>query len=103
MSQLLLSKIKGEILLFQDNHPAHQSLETKKFLSKYPRIKINSFPKYSPDLNPKENFWNYLRKKFLNNKLFETTEEMATGIIKFIESIPKKVVKKICSYEYLLR
>jgi len=54
-------------------------------------------------MNPKENFWNYLRKKFLNNKLFETVEEMAEEVKNFIKSIPKKVVKRICSYEYLLR
>ena len=54
-------------------------------------------------MNPQENFWNYIRKKFLNNKLFETVEEMAEEVKIFIKSIPKKVVQKICSYNYLLR
>ena len=60
-------------------------------------------PEYSPDLNPKENFWNYLRKKFLNNKVFKTVAEMADAVKEFIKKIPKEIVKKICSYDYLLR
>ena len=100
---LLLSSIKGKIILFQDNHPVHQSKETRDFLLKHRRIDIISLPKYSPELNPKENFWNYIRKKFLNNKLFDSVEQMAEEVLNFIKNIPKKIVKKICSYEYLLR
>lgn len=101
--KLLLSSIKGKIFLVMDNHPSHHSKKTKEFLEKHRRIEIKCLPEYSPELNPKENFWNYVRKKFLNNKLFETVEEMAKAVMEFIKSIPKKIVKKVCSYEYLLR
>ena len=101
--KLLLSSIKGNIDLIIDNSPVHHSSKVKKFLEKQRRINIICLPKYSPEMNPKENFWNYLRKKFLNNKLFETVEEMAEGIKNFIGKLSKKIVKKICSYEYLLR
>lgn len=101
--KLLLSSIKGKIILFRDNHPAHHSLETQNFLEKHRRIEIVCFPKYSPELNPKENFWNYIRKKFLNNKLFKSAEEMVEEILNFIKNIPKKIVRSVCSYEYLLK
>jgi len=101
--KLLLSSIKGKIDLVIDNSPVHHSKKVKEFLGKKPRIKIICLPKYSPEMNPQENFWNYVRKKFLNNKLFETVEGMAEEVKKFIKSIPKKIVKNICSYEYLLR
>jgi len=101
--RLLLSSIKGKIDLVIDNSPIHHSLKVKEFLLKHRRINVICLPKYSPEMNPQENFWNYVRKKFLNNKLFETVEEMAEKVKEFIKSIPKKVVKKICSYEYLLR
>ena len=52
-------------------------------------------------MNSQEHFWGYIRKKFLNNKVFDTVEEMAEEVKKFIKSIPKKVVKSICSYDYL--
>lgn len=99
----LLSKIIGEITLILDNHSVHHSKAVNKFLEKNTRLHLVFLPEYSPDLNPKENFWNYLRMKYLNNKVFKTTEEMSREVIKFIKSIPKDTVKSICSYEYLLR
>jgi len=100
---LILSRTKGRINLVIDNSPVHHSKKVKSFLEKRKRINLICLPKYSPEMNPKENWWNYLRKKFLNNKIFKTVEEMAEGIKDFVEKVPKKVVKKICSYEYLLR
>lgn len=100
---LLLNKIDGEITLVMDNHPSHHSKKVQQFLDVNPRINPLFLPEYSPDFNPKENFWNYLRKKFLNNKVFKDVKEMAREVKKFIRKIPKRIVKKICSYEYLLR
>lgn len=101
--KLLLSSIKGKIDLVIDNSPVHHCKKVKEFLEKKPRIKIICLPKYSPEMNPQENFWNYIRKKFLNNKLFKTVGEMAEEVKQFIKSIPKKIIKSICSYEYLLK
>ena len=100
---LLLNKIEGEITLVLDNSPVHHSKAATQFLEVNPRVNTLFLPEYSPDLNPKENFWNYLRKKFLNNKVFKTVEEMAREVKRFIKKIPREIVKKICSYDYLLR
>ena len=100
---LLLASIKGDIFLVLDNHPSHHSKVVQKFLENNPRINLIFLPEYSPDLNPKENFWNYIRKKFLNNKVFVTVEDMAREVVNFIKNIPKEVVKRVCSYKYLLR
>lgn len=98
----LLESTPKNIYILQDNHPSHKAKKVQKLLEENPRIKIISLPEYSPDLNPKENFWNYLRKKLLNNRLFKTIEEMSQAITNFITSIPQNTIKKICSYEYLL-
>lgn len=99
---MLLASIEGTIYIVLDNHPTHHSKAVKSFLDTHPRIQPLWLPAYSPRLNPKENFWNYLRKKFLNHKLFKTVEEMARGVMDFIKSIPREVVKSVCSYDYLL-
>jgi len=99
---VLLASIKGDIFLVLDNHPSHHSKAVQKFLESHLRINVIFLPEYSPDLNPKENFWNYVRKKFLNNKVFKTVEEMVSGVVGFMKDIPKEVVKKVCSYQYLL-
>lgn len=101
--ELLLNSIDGEITLVMDNSPIHHSKIVNNFFDNNSRLNRIFLPEYSPDFNPKENFWNYLRKKFLNNKVFKTVEDMASEVLKFIKKIPKEIVKKICSYEYLLR
>ena len=101
--KLLLNSVDGEITLVLDNSPVHHSKIVNQFVDNNSRLNRIFLPEYSPDFNPKENFWNYLRKKFLNNKVFKSVKEMAEGVIKFIKKIPKEVVKKICSYDYLLR
>lgn len=101
--KLLLEDIDGEITLVLDNSPVHHSKIVNQFFDNNPRLNRIFLPEYSPDFNPKENFWNYLRKKFLNNKVFKTVAEMAEAVKEFIKKIPKEVVKKICSYNYLLR
>lgn len=99
----LLNSVDGEITLVLDNSPVHHSKVVNNFFDSNQRLNRIFLPEYSPDLNPKENFWNYLRKKFLNNKVFKTVGEMASGVLEFIKKIPREVVKKLCSYDYLLR
>ena len=99
---LLLNSITGEINLILDNHSVHHSKAVNEFMKKHERLHPVFLPEYSPDLNPKENFWNYLRSKYLNNKVFGTVDEMAKGVINFISNISKEIVKSVCSCEYLL-
>ena len=101
--KLLLNSIDGEITIVLDNSPVHHSKIVNQFVEINPRLNRIFLPEYSPDLNPKENFWNYLRKKFLNNKVFKSVNDMAEAVKEFIKKIPREVVKKICSYDYLLR
>jgi transposase len=35
-------------------------------------ISVLLLPPYSPELNPQENVWNYLRQNYLANRVFET-------------------------------
>jgi transposase len=37
-------------------------------------LSILFLPPYSPELNPAENIWQYLRQTYLSNRVFETWE-----------------------------
>jgi transposase len=39
-------------------------------------ITLLPLPPYSPELNPAENIWEYLRKNKLSNRLYQTYEEI---------------------------
>ena len=41
-----------------------------------PNLSILYRPPYSPELNPQENIWQYLRQAYLFNRLFKTYEDI---------------------------
>lgn len=100
--RLLLRRNQGDLTLVLDNHPSHHSKRVRQFLDINPRLNLLFLPAYSPDLNPQENLWRHLRKKLLNNKLFKSVKDMAKALKQFLRKLPKKVVKSVCSYDYLL-
>ena len=57
-------------------------------------------PPYSPELNPAENMWAMLKRKFTNN-LFHTLEEVSEFITNATANLTKERVKKICGFEYV--
>lgn len=45
-------------------------------------LSILYLPPYSPELNPQENIWQYLRQTYLSNRLFETYEDIVDACCK---------------------
>lgn len=68
--RLLLQHIRGHIVLLWDRLNAHRSADTRRFLSQKPRLHPVFFPSYSPELNPTEYFWSYLKTNPLANACF---------------------------------
>jgi transposase len=67
--QHLLKHIPGKIMVIWDGASIHRSKEIKKFLSSggSERIHLERLPSYSPDLNPDEGVWQYLKCVCLKN------------------------------------
>ncbi len=84
--------MRKNILLVWDNAPSHKSQTVKRFLSEQdqenPRIWMANIPPYSPELNPIEQLWGYLKKK-LANQFFKTTKELKIAVVKELEKIKK--------------
>ena len=76
----------------------HWTLDALRFY-KENNIVVIDWPAYSPDLNPIENVWAYIKEK-LSGKKFISTKQIETEIIKIWESIPKIQIEKICESIY---
>ena len=58
-------------------------------------------PSYSPELNPIEKLWRWLRKEVIHNSLFTTLEELMDALEKeFHKLTPQKFVQ-LCHCSYL--
>jgi transposase len=64
-------------------------------------IDIFLLPPYSPELNPVERFWKYLKKNVLHNRLFETLESLEASLEIFINSLQNSTIAQLCKNNYL--
>lgn len=95
----------GKILLILDNARAHHSKELEPFLeANKDRLKLLFLPPYSPDLNPMEWFWKFLRKQVTHNTFFNTFKKFQRALIKFIRKfkLPSLEIKTRCCFANLI-
>ncbi len=85
----------NEYLFQQDNAPAHVSKLTKQYFNAN-SIKIMDWPAQSPDLNPIENIWAYV-KHHLSKKNPKNLAELKAYIIEIWRSIPQDFIDKLIS------
>jgi transposase len=85
------------MVLIMDGAGWHKSKE----LSIPDNIKIIYLPPYSPELNPVERLWLYIKNNILANKLYETIDVLESTLCSFIQQLPNQLVKTICNINYL--
>ena len=83
-----------KIYLQMDNAKIHWTLDALKFYSEN-NITVVDWPAYSPDLNPIENIWAYIKSR-LSGKRFVSIKQLETELIKIWESISQEQISKTC-------
>lgn len=61
-------------------------------------IHLLFIPPYSPELNPAEKMWQYLKNK-LSNKIFKTLEDLSNEICLTYQNLTDEIVHSIVSYD----
>lgn len=84
------SRHSGEekIYLVLDNAPYNRSYVVRD-LAKELSIRILYLPPYSPNLNPIERLWKFVKKKVIANEYFPDLPSFRTEIMLFIRGIRK--------------
>jgi transposase len=72
-----------EAVIVMDRAGWHRS----KDLNIPPNIEILFLPPYSPELNPVEKFWQYIKSNTIKNKIYETIKKLETAICTFIKNL----------------
>ena len=80
----LLRHLRGNIIILWDRASIHKSKLIDAFLKKHPRVKIEEFPAYAPELNPAEYVWNQSDNALSNTSPegLDELEEMLTASIR---------------------
>lgn len=90
-----------EILLFADSAGWHQS----KALNRPPNIHVALLPPYSPELNPTEHLWDYIREqKGFNNHSFDSMQELEDHLEEVLKNLQqeKDYICSLCTFHWML-
>lgn len=97
LSELSKEYPSDKIALIMDGAGWHKS----KALKVPSNIIIFYLPPYSPELNPVERLWLYIKNNVLSNRIYDTLEELEIKLCEFIQGLQNQVVKNICTALYL--
>jgi putative transposase len=53
----LLRHLRGPVVLLWDRGPIHRRSEVTQWITAHPRLQVEAFPAYAPELNPAESVW----------------------------------------------
>jgi transposase len=100
--QGLRAQYAGPLTVIWDNGPAHYGPELRKYLQT-PDVDLTllALPAYSPDYNPAELVWKWLREEVTANTCFGTAAKVAAAVGQFFEEIDdrKAEVRQRCRSE----
>ncbi len=102
MNVFLEEMVKKEqdksIIMIMDGAGWHSSNDLKVPSN----IEIIYLPPYSPELNPVERMWLYIKQRTIKNKIYDTIEALEEVICGFLSSsINEAIIKSVCRVEYL--
>lgn len=94
----LLRHLRGHVVVVWDNSSTHKGSAIRALCGKYPRLHLEAFPPYAPELNPDEGVWQYLKRSFANGRpdgLDELVDVLVCGMehLKSTPSLLKAFVR----------
>lgn len=72
------------LVVILDNCSIHKSKKVKTFVAKTAWLELEHLAPYSPEYNPIERFWHWLKRKVYGGKSYKTIDEIVSTIRKLI-------------------
>ena len=92
-------KADEHFVLIMDQAGWHKS----KALELPEGITVLLLPPYSPELNPVENLWHYLRSHYLSNRAYEDYDELLEAGTQAYRSLTPEILRSACACPYITR
>lgn len=94
-------KYKGRnITIIMDGAGWHKDFQY--LLKETQNIEITLQPTYSPELNPVEKLWQYIKDKTIKNQIYKNIKDLENTICDFIKNnLNSKIIQSVCSVSYM--
>jgi transposase len=82
----LLPHLRGQVMVLLDNSTIHKGQPIEELRRQHPRLHIEYFPSYAPELNPDEGVW-CQAKGSLANGCSKDLEELTEDVMRAVDAI----------------
>ena len=89
LMQLLKHHKNRHLVVVMDQATPHTSEKTRSFINKQKRLHVFYLPPYSPDWNPDEQVWNYLKHEELKSHQAKTKDDLNILANRKLDSMSK--------------
>jgi transposase len=86
-----------KVILVMDGAGWHKS----KDLIIPKNIRIVFLPPYSPQLNPVERLWNFIKDNTIKNRIYTSIEALYEAVSLFICNLKSETIASVCTVDYL--
>lgn len=93
---------KKTIHLFCDNAPYYKNERVKQYLETS-KISLHFLPPYSPNLNPIERLWKWMKERVIYNMYYPNFEEFRLSVLGFFQTISKLDAKSRLGRDFRTR
>jgi transposase len=90
LNQMLRHHPRRHLVVVMDQAPPHTSKKTRAWIAAQPRLHVFYLPKYSPDWNPDEKVWNYLKHQELASHQAKNKDELKQLARRKLQSMAKR-------------
>jgi transposase len=93
---------KTKIHLFCDNAKYYRNKAVTKYL-KTSKIDLHFLPPYSPNLNPIERLWKWMKERVLYNAYYQEFEDFRSAVLGFFAALPMLTAESVLGQSFRSR
>jgi transposase len=64
-------------------------------------IRIIIQPPYSPELNPIEKLWQFVKDHTIKNRIYKTLQELEDAVCEFVRTLNPEIIRSVCGVSYV--